>query len=59
MTLAWPMRVSHFLAIDGFMNRNMSQSEPMKCNKDLVRITGSGTFTFLLEMIRAWEGMLM
>lgn len=51
--LTWPMRVSHFLAIDGFMNRNMAQSEPKSCNKDFVRILGRGTLTFLLD----WNGV--
>lgn len=50
MTLAQPMRLSHFLAIDWLMNRYMIQLEPKKCNKDFFRTVGRGTLTLLLDL---------
>lgn len=48
MTLAQPMRLAHFTAIDWFVNRYSIKSEPNKCNKDFVRTVKRGTCTFLL-----------
>lgn len=50
LTLAQPIRLSHFTAVDWFMNRHMAQPEPEEWNRTFVSTMGRGMLTFLLNL---------